>query len=112
MGAGALLLAQNPPPAPQEDASRSPLDASQIIPFLEQTLTWYRQMTLDKQIANDPSEVTMVSDNRQSEAQIVRLSFDFARAEAEALAASPASKQVQAQNAGTPQQQALLKAEE
>jgi len=112
MGAGALLLAQNPPAAPQEDASRSPLDASQIIPFLEQTLTWYRQMTLDKQIANDPSEVTMVSDNRQSEAQIVRLSFDFARAEAEALAASPASKQVQAQNAGTPQQQALLKAEE
>jgi small-conductance mechanosensitive channel len=112
MGAGALVLAQNPPPAPREDASRNPLDASRIIPFLDQTLTWYRQMTLDKQIANDPSEVTMVSENRQLEAQIVRLSFDFARAEADALAVSPASKQVQAQSGGTPQQQALLKAED
>ena len=40
------------------------LDASRIIPFLDQTLTWYRQMGVDEQIANDPSEVTIVSDNR------------------------------------------------
>ena len=112
MGAGALLLAQNPPPAPQDGAGRAALDASRIVPFLDQTLTWYRQMILDKQIANDPSEVTMVSENRQLETQIVRLSFDFARAEAESLAASPASRQVQAQGGGTPQQQALLKAED
>jgi small-conductance mechanosensitive channel len=112
MGAGALLLAQNSPPEPEDGTGGAALDASQIVPFLEQTLTWYRQMTLYKQIANDPSEVTMVSDNRQLEAQIVRLSFDFARAETDALAASPASKQVQAQSGGTPQQQALLKAED
>ena len=112
LGANAFLLAQNPPPAPQDNAGRTALDASRILPFLEQTLTWYRQMTVDKQIANDPSEVTMVNDNRQLEAQIVRLSFDFARAEADALAASPASRQVQAQSGGTPQQQALLKAED
>jgi small-conductance mechanosensitive channel len=110
VGACALVLAQNPTPVPQDTAG-TVLDASRIIPFLEQTLNWYRQMTVYKQIANDPTEVAMVSDNRQLETQIVRLSFDFARAEAEALASKPASSQVAAQSGGTPQQQALLKAE-
>jgi len=75
-GACALVLAQNPAPAAQTAA---PLDRSQIVPFLNQTLNWYRQMNVDQQIANDPSEVTIVSDNRQLAGQIVRLSFDFAR---------------------------------
>jgi small-conductance mechanosensitive channel len=110
VGACALVLAQNPTPVPQDTAG-TVLDASRIIPFLEQTLNWYRQMTVYKQIANDPTEVAMVSDNRQLETQIGRLSFDFARAEAEALASKPASSQVAAQSGGTPQQQALLKAE-
>ena len=111
VGAGALVHAQDPTPATQ-DTARAVLDGSRVIPFLDQTLTWYRQMTVDKQIANDPSELAMVSDNRQLEIQIVRLSFDFARAEADALASSPASSEVQAQSGGTPQQQALLKAED
>lgn len=67
-------------------------------------------MTVDAQIANDPSEVTMVADNRQLEQQIVRLSFDFARAEADLLASNHGAGQVQPQSEGTPQQQ-LLKAE-
>jgi small-conductance mechanosensitive channel len=111
LGAAALLLAQNPAPATQ-DAAQVSVDSSRIIPFLDQTLTWYRQMMVDEQIADDPSEVTMVSNNHQLEAQIVRLSFDFARAEADALTNKPASGGVQAQNGGTPQQQALLKAED
>jgi len=109
-GVCALALAQNP--APAQDTARSPLDAARIIPFLDQTLTWYRQMTVDQQIANDPSEVTLMSENRRIAEQIVRLSFDFARAEADALAGSHGSSQVQSQNGGTPQQQSLLKAED
>jgi small-conductance mechanosensitive channel len=111
LGTGALLLAQNPAPAPQETA-RASVDPSRIIPFLDQTLTWYRQMMVDEQIADDPSEVTMVSNHHQLEAQIVRLSFDFARAESDALTSKPASSGVQVQNGGTPQQQTLAKAEE
>jgi small-conductance mechanosensitive channel len=91
-----------PPPA---------LDASRIMPFLDQSLTWYRQMNVVQQIANDPSEVTIVSDNRQLEAQIVRLSFDFARAEADAITSSQRSAPVQAQTGGTAEQQAMVKAE-
>lgn len=105
-----LVLAQNPT-RPAQDTAQPALDASRIIPFLDQALTWYRQMTVDQQIANDPSEVTMVADSRQLGDQIVRLSFDFARAEAEALAANRNSTQPQAQNAGAPEQESLLKAE-
>jgi small-conductance mechanosensitive channel len=92
------------------NAAPATLDASRIIPFLNQTLVWYRQMMVVQQIANDPSEVTIVSDNRQLSEQIVRLSFDFARVETDALAAnSRNSTQPQAQ--GMAQQEPLLKAE-
>lgn len=81
------------------------------MPFLDQTLTWYRQMGVTQQIASDPSEVTIVTDNRQLGMQIVRLSFDFARAEADAITSNQRSTPVQAQTGGTPEQQAMVKAE-
>jgi len=99
----------------QDSAPNAPppaLDASRIMPFLDQTLTWYRQMSVVQQIANDPSEVTIVSDNRQLANQIVRLSFDFARAEADAITSSQRSTPVQAQTGGTAEQQAMVKAED
>jgi small-conductance mechanosensitive channel len=106
-GLSVFVFAQNsapnaPPPA---------LEASRIMPFLDQTLTWYRQMGVTQQIASDPSEVTIVTDNRQLAMQIVRLSFDFARAEADAITSNQRSTQVQAQTGGTPEQQAMVKAE-
>jgi small-conductance mechanosensitive channel len=109
-GACALVLAQNPTPTAQ-DTGRAALDASRIVPFLDQTLTWYRQMSADQQIANDPSEVTLVSENRQLATEIVRLSLDFARAEADILESDSASSQTQAQNKGIPEEQAIRKAE-
>jgi len=107
-----LVFAQNTAP--------SPFDASRVIPFLNQTLNWYRQMTVDQQIANDPSEVALVTDNRRLADQIVGLSFDFARAEADALASSHGSiqgqgqgqGQGQAQDGAVPEQQAVVKAED
>jgi small-conductance mechanosensitive channel len=107
-GLSVFVFGQNsapnaPPPA---------LDASGIMPFLDQTLTWYRQMSVVQQIANDPSEVTIVSDNRQLANQIVRLSFDFARAEADAITSSQRSTPVQAQTGDTAEQQAMVKAED
>lgn len=91
-----------PPPA---------LDASRIMPFLDLSLTWYRQMNVVQQIASDPSEVTIVTDNRQLSTQIVRLSFDFARAEADAITSNQRSTPVQAQTGGTAEQLAMVKAE-
>jgi small-conductance mechanosensitive channel len=68
-------------------------------------------MGVDEQIARDPSEVTIVSDHRQLAQQIVKLSFDFARAEADALAGGQGPVQAPASKGASPEQQAILKAE-
>jgi small-conductance mechanosensitive channel len=106
-GLSVFVFAQNSAPNPPPPA----LEASRIMPFLDQTLTWYRQMGVTQQIASDPSEVTIVTDNRQLAMQIVRLSFDFARAEADAITSNQRPTPVQAQTGGTPEQQAMVKAE-
>lgn len=58
-----------------------------IIAFLNQTIVWYRQLTVQEQLATDPSDVLFLDDNRSLADQIVRQSFDFARARAQALSA-------------------------
>lgn len=75
--ASVLLPAQNPP------AAVSPQD---VIGFLNQTVAWYRHLAVEQQIATEPAEVLFVNDDRELADQIVRMSFDFARAEADILA--------------------------
>src|SRR5690348_14298350 len=57
-----------------------------LIAFLNQTILWYRQLTVQQQLATEPSDVLFLNDNRQLADQIVRLSFDYARSEAQNLA--------------------------
>ncbi len=59
--------------------------AQQLISFLNQSVVWYRQLTLQQQLATEPSDVLFLNDNRQLGDQIVALSFDFARARAQAI---------------------------
>jgi small-conductance mechanosensitive channel len=61
--------------------------AQQLISFLNQSVVWYRQLTLQQQLATEPSDVLFLNDNRQLGDQIVALSFDFARARAQAILA-------------------------
>jgi small-conductance mechanosensitive channel len=86
------------------------LDASRIIPFLNQTLGWYRQRIADQQLAADASEQVLAADNRQLADQIVRAAFDFARAEAEAVNSS--LRQAPPQSGTASQEQAMLQAEQ
>lgn len=67
------------------DDTQSP--AQQLISFLNQSVVWYRQLTLQQQLATEPSDVLFLNDNRQLGDQIVALSFDFARARAQAILA-------------------------
>ncbi|HKD81758.1 MAG TPA: mechanosensitive ion channel domain-containing protein [Candidatus Angelobacter sp.] len=60
-----------------------------IIPFLNQTIVWSRQLSAQQQLVNEPSDALFLNDNRQIADQVVKLSFDFARARAQALAAQP-----------------------
>ena len=65
-----------------------PDNSQDIISFLNQTILWYRQLTVQQQLATEPSDVLFLNDNRQLADETVRLSFDFARAQAQALAHS------------------------
>ncbi len=65
-------------PSPQAESGSEP-----IIQFLEQTIEWYRQLDLQRQMAVQPGDIMLVSEDRQLADQVVRLAFDFARAEAE-----------------------------
>ena len=57
-----------------------------IIALLTQTIDWYRHCAIERQIATDPVDLVFLEGNRQSAAQILQSSFDFARAGAQFLA--------------------------
>jgi small-conductance mechanosensitive channel len=67
-----------------------------VLGFLSQAVSWYRQFPVQQQLANDASDAMFLSDNRQLSDQAIRLSFEFARAQADLL-----SKQVVAQPSNT-----------
>ena len=71
-------------------------DRSQILQFLDQTINWYRQIDVERQIATEPEDIIAVNDDRALADQIVRHAFEFARAEADFSAqASTGSSQAQ-----------------
>lgn len=84
----ALTFAQTSPTAS---------DAGDIIPFLNQTIVWSRQLSTQQQLVSEPSDALFLNDNRQLADQVVKLSFDFARARAQALAQPGAAHAGQAQ---------------
>ncbi|MFB3814434.1 MAG: mechanosensitive ion channel domain-containing protein [Terriglobales bacterium] len=69
-------------------APPAPPTAQAIIAFLNQTLSWHRHETME-QLPGDSSDILFLRDNRQLADQIVRLSFDFAKAEAELMQKQP-----------------------
>jgi small-conductance mechanosensitive channel len=92
--------------APAEPAS-SALSAPLIIQFLNQTINWYRQLPAEQRIAREPNDQIVVYDNRQIALQVVRLAFDFARAQAEIVAKSGPSYQPQSTGQEAVRYQAL-----
>ena len=71
-------------------------DATGIIPFLNQTIVWSRQLSTQQQLVSEPSDALFLNDNRQLTDQVVKLSFDFARARAQALSQPGAAHSGQA----------------
>lgn len=82
-----VLLAAGPLVPAQSDSAgpTAPGQGEEIIPFLNQTIVWYRQITLQQQLATEPSDVLFLNDNRQIADQVVQLSFAFARARVQSL---------------------------
>ena len=89
-----LILACAYPGLPDTSAPAT-LDQPTILHFLNQAVSWYQSMAVERQVANTPSDIMFATDDRPVAEQIVRLSFDFARAGAQLLDKSPnASSQV------------------
>ncbi len=64
--------------------------AAQVIGYLLQSVNWYRHVYTERQVASDPADLVFVNDNQAIESQIVKLSFEFAKADA-ALAKTASS---------------------
>jgi hypothetical protein len=65
----------------------------QVIAFLTESIDWYRHRAIERQIATEPGDLVFLEDNRPVAAQIVQLSFDFARADASVASTAAAGKQ-------------------
>ncbi len=63
----------------------TPPNAQDILDFLNQSITWHQQATLQEAIASEPAGVILAHENRKLADQIVRFSFDFARGQANLL---------------------------
>jgi hypothetical protein len=71
------LSAQVSPPA-------STLPSNQeVITFLTESIDWYHHCAIERQIATEPVDLVFLEDSRPSAGEILQLSFDFARADAQ-----------------------------
>jgi hypothetical protein len=54
----------------------------QVVGYLMQSVNWYRHVYAEEQVANGPAGLVFLDDHRAIELQIVKLSFEFAKADA------------------------------
>ncbi|HEV8433441.1 MAG TPA: mechanosensitive ion channel family protein [Thermoanaerobaculia bacterium] len=80
-----LAIALISAPAPQQ---RQPMDAAHVLAFLNRTIAWDERLDAQGALADQPTDVLYVNDNRQIGKQVVDLTFEAAKAEAQLLAAS------------------------
>jgi hypothetical protein len=73
-------------------------DPAQIIQFLTHTISWYRQLAVEQQLATQPSDLTYYQENHRVADQVVQLGFDYARAQAQLRAKKPAQQTSQPSN--------------
>jgi small-conductance mechanosensitive channel len=82
-------------------------DASAVVKYLNQAITWYRQTNQQQELATEPSDVLVLGDNRQVADQVVRLAFEFARAEAASISKQGTGNSVDNQNPAAARYQSL-----
>ena len=106
----AFILASAGTTALSQNASANS-DSSRVIQFLNQTIDWYRRVAPVQQTASETDDLLVLSDNGRMADQVVRLAFDFARAEAEVIANQPNSALNENAKTGSPQYSSLMQLE-
>jgi small-conductance mechanosensitive channel len=80
----------------------------ELLQFLNQTLNWNRGLGTERQIATEASDAIVVNDNRNIADRVVRLAFQFARAEAADLAKQSSTEGTANPNSAASQYQSLM----
>lgn len=82
----AQTSAQTPAQTPAQPAAGNPapVDAGRVVQFLDQTITWYRQLGAQQRLVADANDDVYVSADLQLANEVVRLAFQFARTAASA----------------------------
>jgi small-conductance mechanosensitive channel len=82
----------SPAAVPAMPAAAAPMTGPKVIELLDKTIDWYRTLGIQQQAANEPSDLLILYDNRQTANQVLALAFEIARADAEILAKKPGPK--------------------
>jgi small-conductance mechanosensitive channel len=64
---------------------------TEVIAFLNQSIQWYQHIQLERQLVTTPEDVNFITNDQQTADQVIRLSFDFATADAELRAKQKAA---------------------
>jgi small-conductance mechanosensitive channel len=73
--------------ATAQQAPSSPDEATVVLRYLTQTVSWYRSVLLQQQMAADAADVVFAENSRSIALQVLRLSFEFGHADATLLQA-------------------------
>ena len=102
--AAASAAAQLSAAASPAAASTAPaLDAHGVILYLSDVLNWYGHLGVEAQLVREPDETLFFADDRQTAGEVLRLGFEYARAQAAYLAkVNPVPAAGNSAAAGTP----------
>ncbi|HEY6967850.1 MAG TPA: hypothetical protein VJA94_01495 [Candidatus Angelobacter sp.] len=93
-----ILLALSAPLAFIAADAPATIRAEDILSFLNRTITWYRLLSSQQQLVNEPGDAVFIANNRQIADEVVRLSFEFARTESQQLASENKGNAADQQN--------------
>ena len=74
-----------------QSSPQQPDEATTVLRYLNQTVSWYRSVLLQQQMASDPADLVFADNSRTIALQILRLTFDFGHASANLLQAESKS---------------------
>src|SRR5277367_6305059 len=77
--------ASSPSAAHASTGAHSP-DARAVISYLSDVINWYGHLGVEAQLVSDPDETLFFADDRQTAAEVLRLAFEYARAQAAFIA--------------------------
>jgi small-conductance mechanosensitive channel len=67
------------------DTLAAPMNGTEVIDMLDQTVDWYRTLATQQQFSTEPSDLLILYENRQLAGQVTALAFDMARVDAKLI---------------------------